>query len=217
MTARLPTWWNIAWMPLSERGARTGRLTDGTDGNERLTGLTAVLLLGLLAVEGATILFLRPLLPVHLFVGMLLIPPVALKLASTGYRFARYYTGSVSYRRRGTPPIVLRATAPVLIASTLTVLATGVWLLLAGPSSRDSVLPIHKVSFFVWLAVAAIHILGHLTALPRVLSREYRRPDLAPGRASRQLALALALGTGVVIALLLVPHFGTWETAQRLH
>ncbi len=29
----------------------------------------------------------------HIVVGMLLIPPVALKLASTGYRFLRYYGG----------------------------------------------------------------------------------------------------------------------------
>ena len=55
------------------------------------------MLLVLLAVEGVTILFLRPLLSVHIFVGMLLIPPVALKLGSTGYRFVRYYQ-----RRRAT-------------------------------------------------------------------------------------------------------------------
>ena len=61
----------------------------GTDGNERLTANAAVVLIVLLAVEGATLLSLRSLLPVHVFVGMLLIPPVALKLASTGYRFLR--------------------------------------------------------------------------------------------------------------------------------
>jgi len=63
----------------------------GTDGNERLTATTAVVLIVLLAVEGATLLALRLLLPVHVFVGMLLIPPIALKMASTGYRFMRYY------------------------------------------------------------------------------------------------------------------------------
>ena len=50
-------------------------------------------LLVLLAIEGATIPWIRPLLSVHIFVGMLLLGPVALKLATTGYRFARYYTG----------------------------------------------------------------------------------------------------------------------------
>ncbi len=51
------------------------RLTGGgTTGNERLTAATGVLLLVLLAVIGVTILRLRPLLSVHLFVGMLLDP-----------------------------------------------------------------------------------------------------------------------------------------------
>ena len=59
------------------------------EGNERLTAATAAVLVVLLAVEGVTILFLRPLLSVHVFVGMLLVPPVALKLGSTAYRFGR--------------------------------------------------------------------------------------------------------------------------------
>jgi hypothetical protein len=62
----------------------------GTDGNERLTALTAVVLVALLAVEGVTIVVLRPLISVHLFVGLLLVPPVGLELASTGYGFVRY-------------------------------------------------------------------------------------------------------------------------------
>jgi hypothetical protein len=56
---------------------RGAPLLDATEGNERLTGLTAVVLLGLLTVEGVTIVWLRPFFAVHLFVGLLLIPPVA--------------------------------------------------------------------------------------------------------------------------------------------
>ena len=81
------------------------RLTaGGTTGNERLTTATGVVLLVLLAVIGVTILRLRSLLWVHLFVGMLLIGPIALKMASTGYRFVRYYTANPRYRRKGPPP-----------------------------------------------------------------------------------------------------------------
>ena len=69
----------------------------GVAGNARLTGTTAVVLIVLLAAEGVTILSIRHLLSVHLFLGFLLIPPVLLKLASTGYRFLRYYTGSRRY------------------------------------------------------------------------------------------------------------------------
>src|SRR6266700_2655738 len=47
----------------------------------------------------------------HMFVGLLLIPPVALKLASTGYRFVRYYTASPAYRRKAPPPRVRLASA----------------------------------------------------------------------------------------------------------
>ena len=97
----------------------------GPIANERLTATTAVVLIVLLFVEGVTILFLRPLLPVHIFVGMLLIPPVALKLATTGYRFVRYYTGAPAYLRRGPPHIVMRVLAPLLVAATLGVFSTG--------------------------------------------------------------------------------------------
>jgi accessory gene regulator protein AgrB len=69
---------------------------DQTAGNERLTATTATVLLLLLAVEGFTILSVRQMLSVHIVVGLVLIPPVALKLASTGYRFARYYLGDAA-------------------------------------------------------------------------------------------------------------------------
>ena len=69
--------------------------------NERLTATNGVVLIVLLLIEGVTILFLRPLLPVHIFVGILLIPPVVLKLATTGYRMLRYYTGHAAYVDRG--------------------------------------------------------------------------------------------------------------------
>jgi len=59
-------------------------------------------------------------------IGMVLIPPVALKLGSTGYRFARYYLGSPVYRAKGPPLLPLRLLAPVLVLTTLLVFATGV-------------------------------------------------------------------------------------------
>jgi len=53
----------------------------GSEANEQLTAVVATILLVLLAAEGATILRIRSLLTVHAFVGMLLLPVVALKLA----------------------------------------------------------------------------------------------------------------------------------------
>src|SRR5215469_9967600 len=88
----------------------------GAIGNARLTSLAGVVLLVLLAAEGATIVSIQQLLSVHVFIGMLLLGPVALKLATTGYRFARYYTGGVEYLREGPPPPLMRVlVAPVLV------------------------------------------------------------------------------------------------------
>ena len=44
----------------------------------------------------------------HMFIGMVLIPPVLLKLGSTGYCFARYYLDTRAYREKGRPLTPLR-------------------------------------------------------------------------------------------------------------
>jgi hypothetical protein len=62
----------------------------GPRGNEWLTTSVGLVLLVLLGVETLTTLSLRTYLPVHIFLGLLLLPPLALKLASTGWRFLRY-------------------------------------------------------------------------------------------------------------------------------
>src|SRR5437016_7099827 len=121
----------------------------GSDANEQLTALTATLLLVLLAVEGATLLRITSLLTVHAFVGMLLIPVVGLKLASTGWRMLRYYLRGEEYVRRGPPHLVLRVlVAPVLVASTVFVFATGVALLVLG-QTHGLLVGLHKASFIV--------------------------------------------------------------------
>ena len=60
-------------------------------GNARLTAANAAVLLVLLAAQGVTILRVRQLLSPHVFIGVVLIPPALLKVASTTWRFARYY------------------------------------------------------------------------------------------------------------------------------
>jgi hypothetical protein len=191
----------------------------GTTGNERLTTVTGATLIVLLAVIGLTILRIHSLLSVHLFVGMLLIPPVLLKFSSTGYRFVGYYTGNPRYRAKGPPEWPLRVIAPMVVISTLVVFISGVVLLFVGPSARATWLPIHKDSFFVWLAFMAVHVVGHLPSIPRVLRAEYSRyPDYyyeeaggdVSGRAGRVLALSSALVLGVVLAILVIPEFGPW-------
>ena len=56
------------------------------------------MLLALLAIEGATVPRVHALFRLHVFVGMLLVPPVLLKIGSTGWRFPRYYAGAHYHR-----------------------------------------------------------------------------------------------------------------------
>lgn len=208
--------------------ARPRRLLGGgTTGNERLTSSTGATLIVLLAVLGVTIIAIGQLLWVHLFVGMLLIGPLGLKLASTGYRFARYYTHNAPYVRKGPPPTAMRMLAPLVVLSTLVVFGSGVALLFAGPSSRDTIFPIHKLSFFAWLALMGIHVLWHLPEVYRSLRADYGREPRGArttswsgelnGRAGRTLSLAGALVLGLVLAIVLIPEFGPWISAHNLH
>ena len=196
--------------------ARRGRpfLGGGTDGNERLTAIVGVLLLALFAVLGVTIIRIGQLLWLHLFLGLLLIGPVVLKLASTGYRFARYYVATAAYRLKGPPHPLLRGLAPVLVVTTLAVFATGVLLLVDGPGSRDQLLLWHKVSFIVWLVAMAPHVLGHLVELPPALRlTRTAGPVSTGGGAGRAIALASAIAGGVVVAIVLLPDFSAWTSA----
>jgi hypothetical protein len=178
----------------------------GVEGNERLTAATAALLLALLAVEGVTILFLRPLLSVHVFVGMLLVPPVVLKLASVGYRLARYYQQRRSYLLKGPPqPLMRFIVAPVLVASTVGIFATGIAMLIVG-SHAGIVLGLHKASFVVWLAAIGIHLLAYLRRLPRLLASERR----ARGAALRAGTIVGALLAGVALAIATLPLARPW-------
>ena len=83
--------------------------------NERLTSLTGALLFVLLGLIGITVLNVRALLPQHLFLGFVLIPPLGLKMATTGYRFARYYLGDSAFRAAGPPHLALRLIAPIVV------------------------------------------------------------------------------------------------------
>jgi hypothetical protein len=165
--------------------------------------MVAVVLLVLLAVEGVTILFLGELFSVHQFVGLLLLGPVLLKLASTGYRFVRYYAGDRAYRAKGPPILVLRLIAPVVVLSTLVVFGTGVALALKGPPG-DLLTTLHKGSFIVWLGATGIHALAHLLRVPTLATADLQRGnDAGPvgGVYSRRLLLALALLAGLGFAL----------------
>jgi hypothetical protein len=187
-------------------------LRDGVAGNARLTGAVAAALLVLLAAEGATIPFIGPLLGPHIFIGMLLIPPVLLKLGSTGYRFARYYTHEERYVRKGPPPLALRILAPGVVLTTLALFGTGVALLLAGPPSNTLVFT-HKLSFIAWVALMTLHVLGHLLEVPKLAFSDWRPSSSEArlaGAGTRTMALGAAILSGGALALLTLSIAKPW-------
>jgi len=208
--------------PALRRARRTplARLiAGGPAGNEQLTAATGAVLLLLLAALGVTIVRIGSLLSAHMFIGMLLIGPVALKMASTGYRFVRYYTANPPYRLKGPPAAAMRLMAPMVVLSTVVVFATGVALLFAGPGSRGTLTPLHKGSFVVWIAFTGLHVLGHLAELPAALraggGTRGSWDDYGSGRGARALSLAGALVGGLVLALVVESQFGAWSQFYR--
>jgi hypothetical protein len=174
-------------------------LAGGSAGNQQLTAVMAAILLLLLAIEGATLLQLRSLLTMHAFVGMLLIPPVAVKLASTGWRMLRYYLGGEEYVRRGPPQVMLRVLiAPLIVLSTLVLFGTGVALLALGQTS-GTVVGLHKASFIVWFGATCVHVLGHALTLPRHLRTR------APGVVLRLSVVAVTVAAGAFLATATLP------------
>jgi hypothetical protein len=171
----------------------------GSSANEELTAIVAAVLLPLLAAEGATLLNVRALLNIHAFIGMLLVPVVAIKLVSTGWRMLSYYRGSVEYVRRGPPHIALRMlVGPVLVASTIIVLGTGV-ALLARDQTHGTLVGLHKASFVVWAGAFGIHLLTRTPALWQALRSR------VSGRSLRVLAATVSVIAGVGLATATLP------------
>ena len=175
--------------------------TGGPDGNERLTSAIGLVLVVLLAVEAATTLDLHDYLDVHLFLGLVLLPVIGLKLASTGWRFVRYYTRNPAYRLKGPPHLFLRALAPLLVASTAVLFGTGVTFLVVGHGG-GLLLTVHAVTFVIWGVLVAIHTLAYLRLVATHGVSDWR-PSAASlgGAALRRYALAAAVAAGVVVGL----------------
>jgi hypothetical protein len=182
----------------------------GSLGNARLTTAAGIVLLILLAAEGLTLLGgVGSYLTVHVFIGLLVIPPIALKLVSTSWRMASYYRRAEEYLLRGPPQVLLRVlVAPVLVVSTVVMLATGIIAVLVGHGGIW--LGLHKISFIVWGVAFALHVLAHLLEL-RVVVADWWHSDGLAGRRLRQGLLGVSLVAGLGVALLAFPLAHHWH------
>jgi hypothetical protein len=202
----------------SRGGWRTAARAWGPPGNERLTTSVGLVLLILLALETLTTLSLSSVLPVHIFLGLLLLPPVALKLASTGWRFMRYYTNNKPYRHEGPPKLWLRMLAPVLVASTLSLFGSGVALVVVGHGG-GVLKDVHAISFGVWGVVVSIHVLAYLARTLRVGPADWRphAEQVVAGTRSRRAVVGGTLLAGVILALATYPAQQSWLSHRRDH
>lgn len=199
--------------------------TGGPAGNARLTAWLGLVLLVVFAAEGVTLLSVRQLLGWHIVLGAVAIGPVLLKLGSTGWRMVAYYARVARYRVAGPPPMVFRVIGPLVVVTSVAVLLTGVLLLLLGDQrSRQAIgtvagfrvdwLFLHQASFFVWVAVMTIHVLGRTVPAFKTAQRSVREPRAVAGIALRLTAVALALAVGGGLAVWLVGKEGGWPHPQ---
>jgi len=197
-----------AFAPLTGlRTIRHEQLDAAVAQNERVTALAGAAIYVLLMAIGVTVLQISALLGAHYFVGFLLIPPVALKLWTTGSRFAHYYGGNLSYRMAGAPPLLLRfVVAPFVVVSTIVVFATGIELWIFGLAFGDGWMTAHAISAVLMLLSGAIHIAAHVRRSAAAVAEEISARNSRNTATPRSIIVGvLALGLAIALASVLYP------------
>lgn len=188
--------------------------SSGVEGNARLTSSVAVILFLLLFVEGVTILQIGGLISTHVFIGVLLLPPLLLKIGSTSWRFARYYSGNPAYVRKGPPAPLLRLFGPLIVVLSLVVMASGFALVVVAPHSwRSQLLSIHQASFLLWFLVTAVHVLGHLPETLKLAPLDWIKATRrqVKGASARQWIQVSGLAGGLLLAMWITPYAVGWR------
>jgi hypothetical protein len=185
---------------LARRSAANAAVGPAVTSNQRLTALTGALLYVLSIAIVLTVLDISGLLALHYLVGFLLIPPVALKLGSTGYRFFRYYAGSPSFSSAAPPPLVLRfLVAPLLVASTVVVFVTGLELWVFGLRYGESWMTAHTLGAVVMMLAVTAHVVPHLRRSVEAVALA-AAPTRTAGSGSSLVLGSLLLGAALAAA-----------------
>jgi hypothetical protein len=189
------------------------------EANARLTGTTGLVLLVMLAAEGITVVSVGPLLPWHIGIGLALIPPVALKVGSTTWRFARYYLGDARYRQAGPPHPLLRVVGPLVTVLTASVILTGIAAWLHGPPA-PLWMTAHKATFVLWFGVMTIHVLGHAWRAWRLVAADSEplaglRAGSSPALRRGVVLLTVVAGIALGVATRgMLSGWGVWTHAR---
>jgi hypothetical protein len=198
-------------------GVDSDRVASGVEGNARITGAMGAVIFVLLFVEGITVLRVGDMITTHAFVGMLLVAFVAVKIASTGYRFVRYYRGDAAYTSKGPPHVLLRVLGPIVVITTVGLLATGIGAILDG--NRAFWLGrAHKAFFILWFGAMTVHVLGHALETPALVVADLQRGARArvPGASPRLLLLFATAVLALVLGLIGIGWAHHWQ-AMHVH
>jgi len=182
-------------------------------GNERLTGAVGMLLLVPILIELATIVLgVHTFMSLHVFVGLALIPPVLLKLGSTGWRFARYYTDSHPYVAQGPPQLAMRLLAPLLVAATVILFGSGVAMGVLHGHALQIARRLHGPAAAIWVVLIGVHVLVYLKRALASSSEDVRSATRreVQGATWRSYALAAALIIGLVAGIAAIPAQHRW-------
>ncbi len=190
------------------------------DGNERLTAAVGVLLLIPILVELATIVLgVHTFMSLHVFVGLALIPAVLLKLGSTGWRFARYYTRSRPYVAQGPPQLAMRLLAPLLVAATVILFSSGVAMGVLHEHALQIARRLHGPAAVIWLVLVGVHVVVYLKRALSSSSEDLRLTTRreVQGATWRSYSLAAALILGLVVGAATVTAQHRWVDLRHHH
>jgi hypothetical protein len=188
-------------------------------GNARLTAVVGVLVLVPVLVELLTIpLGIHSHMSLHVFVGLALIPPVLLKLGSTGWRFVRYYTRQRDYVEHGAPQLAMRLLAPLFVVATIVLFASGVAMGVLHGHALEIARRLHGPASVVWIVLFGVHALVYLKRALIDSRREVTETKRSvPGRRWRGYVTAAAVAVGLVIGAATVPAQHHWVNLRHDH
>lgn len=214
--------------------AQAGEPADGVAGNTRLTSLAATALLALITLQVISAVFFALLTynvslpvgpfydvvrPVHFFVGFMLMPLIAIKLASTGYRFTRYYTRNPAYHAAGPPHPVGRLIAPALVGSAVILVASGVEMWSYQNQFNLPWTAIHNVAAFTFVSVVIVHIVLHVRQAHREAAADLAgvpaRADAAvTGPPAGAITRRAVIGGAIAFGAVLGAGASSWPLSQ---